>query len=406
MLQLLGNRNFSLLWWGGLISMLGNWMLIVALPIYIYQETSSTLATSLMFIAATVPRILFGSVAGVFVDRFEHKRTMVVCNFMLALSVVPLYFVAGSSTLWLMYVVALLQSVISLFFGPAENAFLPSLVGSDKLVTANALNALNNNFARLIGPAIGGLIMNRFDLSGVLVFNLASYLVAATLIVLVVAPPKTTRGYQVDGQPKLPPSWFSQWREGLAQLSGNRVMTTVLYAMTLAAFGEGTFSVLFAPFVTEAFSGGALEFGWIMAAQAGGGIVGGILISWLGNVKPMHLFAFGLLFLGLIDLVMFNVSAVIPGMAPVLVLMVVVGVPATAIGAGYTTLLQTGTKSKFLGRVFSLVDTVSALALLAGMVVAGVVGDLIGVLGLIKVQGTAHVLAGLMALALLKFFKA
>lgn len=419
MLNLLRNRNFSLLWWGGLVSMLGNWMLIVALPVHIYQETGSTLATSLMFIAGTVPRVLLGSVAGVFVDRLEHKRTMVVCNLLLAATVVPLLLVTGSGVLWPIYAVASLQSTISLFFGPAENAFLPSLVNRESLVSANALNALNNNLARLVGPAVGGLIVSYFGLAGVVVFDVASYLVAAALITSVAAPTRATSGQ--DGQeldaptqvasrrlsgwrwlPQLFLQFASQWREGLAQIRRKGVMTVVLYAMTLAAFGEGAFSVLFAPFIYEAFSGGTLEFGWVMSAQAVGGVAGGVLIGSLGHLKPIRLFAFGLLYLGLIDLVMFNCAAFVPSIILVVVLMIVVGVPATAIGAGYTTLMQTNVEDRFLGRVFSTVDAVSALALLVGMAAAGFLGDVIGVVALVKVQGLAHTLAGLLVLTFLR----
>jgi len=89
MLTTLRQRNFALLWAGGLISMAGDGMLYIGLPIYIYQLTHSTLATSLMFIAETVPRIALGSVAGVFVDRWERKRTMVIANGLLALGLLP-----------------------------------------------------------------------------------------------------------------------------------------------------------------------------------------------------------------------------------------------------------------------------------------------------------------------------
>src|SRR5919198_1112108 len=85
MIATLRQRNFALLWFAGLISLAGDWMLIVALPIYVYQLTGSTLATSTMFIAGRLPTLLFGSVAGVFVDRWDRKRTMVVANLLLAL---------------------------------------------------------------------------------------------------------------------------------------------------------------------------------------------------------------------------------------------------------------------------------------------------------------------------------
>ncbi len=85
MLTTLRQRNFSLLWSAGLISMIGDWMLFIALPIYVYKLTGSALATSTMFIAEMIPSLLLGSVAGVFVDRWNRKRIMVITNLLLAL---------------------------------------------------------------------------------------------------------------------------------------------------------------------------------------------------------------------------------------------------------------------------------------------------------------------------------
>jgi len=76
MLAALRQRNFALLWFGQLISLLGDWILFVALPFYIYTLTGSTLATGIMFMVQTLPRLFLGSVAGVFVDRWNRRRTM------------------------------------------------------------------------------------------------------------------------------------------------------------------------------------------------------------------------------------------------------------------------------------------------------------------------------------------
>lgn len=401
MLSVLRNRNFALLWWGGLVSMLGNWMLFVALPIYIYQTTDSTLATSLMFIAGAAPRVLFGTVVGVFVDRWERKRTMVVCNVLLALTLAPLLFVEASGAGWLIYVVAFVQSSVGQFFGPAENALLPTLVGKDQLASANALNALNNNLARLVGPAAGGLVVAFYGLTGAVLFDLASYLIAAVLIALMSissgAAPEQSRATSSNAVRR----WASEWREGLAHIQENRLTLIILAVMALTSLGEGTFSVLLAPFVSEAFAGGALELGWVLSAQAVGGIVGGLMIGWVGSrVPPAKLLGFGSLFIGLIDLAIFNYPALLSSIVPALVLMAVVGIPASGFGAGYTTLVQTNVSDAFLGRVFGTVSTVSALTMLVGMAAAGVLGDLVGVVPVINTQGVVYVLAGLLVLVL------
>lgn len=401
MLSVLRNRDFALLWWGGLISWLGNWMSFVALPVYIYQTTNSTLATSLMFIAGALPRVLLGTVAGVFVDRWERKRTMVVCNVLMALTLAPLLLVETSGTSWIIYVVAFIHSSVSQFFGPAENALLPTLVDKEHLASANALNALNNNLARLIGPAAGGLIVASYGLTGVVLLDLASYLIAALLIALMSVSSKTASEPGQVATRNAFHHWVSEWREGLSHIWGNRIMLIILAVMALTSLGEGTFSVLLAPFVSEAFAGGALELGWVLSAQAVGGIAGGLLIGWVGSrVAPVKLLGFGSLFIGLIDLAIFNYPALLPSIGPALVLMVIAGIPATGFGAGYTTLVQTSVGDAFLGRVFGTLRTASALTMLVGMAAAGVLGDLVGIIPVINTQGVVYVLAGLLVLML------
>ena len=106
--------------------MMGDWMLLVALPIYVYQTTGSALATGAMFAAGLLPNVLLGSVAGVFVDRWDRKRMMVTANALMALSVLPLLLVPSTGWLWAIYAVAFVQSCFGAFNEPAENPLLPS----------------------------------------------------------------------------------------------------------------------------------------------------------------------------------------------------------------------------------------------------------------------------------------
>ena len=92
MLKVLRQRNFGLLWSAGLISMIGDWVLFISLPIYTYNLTQSTLATGIMFMVGTLPRILLGSLAGVYVDRWDRQRTMVVADLSRAVLILLLFF--------------------------------------------------------------------------------------------------------------------------------------------------------------------------------------------------------------------------------------------------------------------------------------------------------------------------
>src|SRR5581483_2896085 len=106
MLQLLRHRDFALLWWAGLISLAGDWVLMVGLPLYVYKVTGSTLATGGMLVAAILPALLLGSVAGVFVDRWDRRATLIVADLLLALGLLPLLLVHAHGQLWVVYLVS------------------------------------------------------------------------------------------------------------------------------------------------------------------------------------------------------------------------------------------------------------------------------------------------------------
>ena len=127
LIYLLHNRNFMLMWWAGLVSWLGNYMLFVALPVYVYSETGSTLTTSLSVMANALPMILVGQLAGVLVDRWDYRRTLIYANALLV-GVTLLFLIVLNAPWWAVIPIAFLQSAVGQFIGPAENALLPTLV--------------------------------------------------------------------------------------------------------------------------------------------------------------------------------------------------------------------------------------------------------------------------------------
>src|SRR5450759_5816049 len=159
MLTVLRRRNFALVWLGALASLTGDWALFAGLPLAVYQMTGSTLALGLTAIASSVPRRLLGSIAGVFVDRWDRRQTMLVADVLLGLVLLPMLLVTSVERLWLLVLCVIVESSVVQFYKPAEGALLPRLVPSEDLVAANALNSLSMNMARLAGPAIGALMV-------------------------------------------------------------------------------------------------------------------------------------------------------------------------------------------------------------------------------------------------------
>src|SRR5690242_16690404 len=188
MLAALRQRNFAFLWFGQVISLIGDWVLFVALPFYIYTLTGSTLATGIMFIVQTLPRLFFGSVAGVFVDRWDRKYTMVIANLIQALILVPLFLVRSQDVSWIIYLCAFADSLVSQFFNPAQTAIIPMLVEEKELLPANSLNSMSQELTRLVGPSLGGLLFGLLGISSVITLDLISFLVSAMLLFLIVVP--------------------------------------------------------------------------------------------------------------------------------------------------------------------------------------------------------------------------
>jgi MFS family permease len=148
-------------------------------------------------------------------------------------------------------------------------------------------------------------------------------------------------------------------------------------------------------FVERALDGGPRDFGWIVAAQAVGGIVGGLLGGvFADRVRPRVLIGVGTIALGVGDLAIFNYPHWYRGIWPALALMAAVGVPAALANAGTMTLLQTAVGDRLRGRVFGAALTVMAFVALCGTATCAALGDRLGPVTLLNIQGIGLVVGG------------
>jgi MFS family permease len=394
-------RDFALAWLGSLISLTGDWMLQAALPVYIYQLTGSTLATGAMVVAVVTPRLLLGSIAGVFVDRWDRRRTLIVANLVLACGLSPLLLVRSSESLWLVYVVAFTMAALAQVVKPAEAALLPRLVPGDDLVSANSLYALNGNLSRLIGPALGGLLVATAGLGWVALVDGLSFVLASVLTALIAtdARPPARSG------PASAPLWTSvwhDWRDGLRLIRSDRTLSVIFGFTAVSAVGEGAMAALFAPFVIQVLQGGEVGYGTIVSAQAIGGLVGSVALTARPRVMaPAWLMGLGALGLATVDLLTFNYFRVLPGIVPAIVLMALVGIPIAGLVVGMTTLTQIATTDAYRGRVVGAMTAVAGLSSLIGAILGGTLAERLGIVTVLNVQGFGYGLAGLLVLMLL-----
>ena len=328
----LRQRNFALLWLGGLISQTGDWLLIIGLPVYVYTQTGSVLATSLTLITGFVPALLFGSLAGVLVDRWDRKWTLIISNLLLAIGLLPLLAVHSKESLWIVYIVLFFKSTIEQLVLPAENALLPNLVSEDLLVSANALISISSNTSRLAGAALGGLLLGLAGLSGVTLLDVLSFLFVSAMVVLITIPAKSTPPKE-EVPAAATATWkhlVIEWLEGLQLISRERTLTILLIAFTLTGLGEGIFGVLLVVFVKQVLGGGAVVYGTLLAVQAVGSLIGGLVIGQIGNrIPPLRLVGLGLFAFGFIDLLIIDIPIFVRGLLIVFLLFILVGLPGT-----------------------------------------------------------------------------
>jgi predicted MFS family arabinose efflux permease len=402
MLATLRQRDFSLLWFAGLISLTGTWMLNIALPIVIYDMTGSALAVGGILFARTIPGLFLSMIAGVFVDRWERRQTLVIVNLLLAISILPLFMVGSGELLWLVYVVSFFQSVLAQFFVPAESAMLPLLSDPKLLVSANALNALNNNFARLIGSAAGGVMVTVVGFGSVVIIDIVSFLLAALLCALISVkshPNKTND----DSQSLSLSLLINQWKMGIRLIWDTSTVRLLFILSALPAIGEAVMYVLFVPFVLEVLRGSEVDVGGLMSVQAIGGLIGGVIISWVAvRVKTYQLLGVSGIIFGLLDFALFNYSTFFSGMALAYIVLVTVGPFAVGMGAGFNTLIQTNVEDAYRGRVFGVFGLTGSIFSLVGIAFAGYAGDTVGIVPVINVQAYSYIIVGIVCLIALR----
>lgn len=393
---LTGHRDFRLLLGAGLISFTGDWILRIGVTYYVYQLTGSTLASGVTVLAATLPQLLLGTVAGTFVDRWSRRGTMIVANLLLAAGLLPLLAVHHAGQVWIVYLVVVFETCVEQFFSPAEAALLPHLVDTDDLVTANALNGQNRDIARLAGAALGGVAAGFGGLTAVALLDMASFLLAAALVGLI-------RTRAVGTATAAGESALRGWLAGLRIATVNRTVLVVLVFLAVTAIGEGVMSTLMAPWVATVLHGTGQAYGTILSVQAAGGIAGGLFAASVGHrVRPLLLFGVGAVAFGVLDLLLFLYPLLVVAMWPAGVLIALVGVPGACVIAGMTTVLQTASTDEQRGRVFGALGSVLGFGALVGTVGAGLLGDRIGIVPVIASQGVGYVLGGVLVLGLLR----
>lgn len=356
--SLLRDRNFLLLWLGQLISNIGDAALLIAVPVAVYNATSSRGALSLVTIAAAVPTLLLGMFAGVFVDRWNRKRTMIVSDLARMCGVLLMLGVRGPDQILLFYVATFWIAAFSCFFSPARFAIIRVLLPKQDLLRANALISSGMQITSLVGPALGGLLLATAGRQVVFQFDAATFIVSALCIAMIrmSAAPATASPRVFEGV----------WRdmlEGVRFVMSRPILTGMIALLGIIAIGAEISNTLEYAFVKDIWHSGRL-FGYLMSGFGLGMIAAGALVSGpLRNLDPKRLLRIGL---AILTVGGFG-WAVSPNAAWGAAALFVFGFGNVLLNIPLYTLFQTATTPTMMGRVTATVTVVTR----ASMLIAG-----------------------------------
>jgi MFS family permease len=378
---LLINRNFALLFGGQAISVIGDYIFTTTLVIWVKLITNgqswSPLAVSAVILAAAIPMALLGPLAGVFVDRWDKRRTMlrsdvvravVVALMILVTGIVPLPIFAGGAPplavkLAAVYATVFIVNAADRFFRPGQIALIGDLVSPEHQPRAFGLTQAAYSLAIVIGPPVAAPLLISFGPQWALAIDAGTFVVSV-LTLLAIHAPKAAVSVQVGERGHF-------WREfalGLRFLLSKSVLVVLVLLGMIVMLGGGALNALDIFFVTQNLHTPASLYGILGATQGigliMGALLGGALAMRLGMSRVVWL---SVLLMGALIIAYSRMTLFTPAVA----LLFVAGLPNGAVNAVISPMLLRVTPRELIGRITSLLDPVIMLASIVGTALAG-----------------------------------
>lgn len=349
MLRTLRYRNYRLFFIGQAISLIGTWMQQIAVLWLAYRLTNSTLLLGLLSFASQIPAFVLTPIAGVYVDRWNRQKILVVAHVLLMLQAFALTFLyfTGSISIWHLVVLGIAIGLIGAFEMPARHAFIFEIV-EDKQDVGNAI-ALNSsifNLARLIGPVIAGMLI-AYTGEGICFFlNAVSYV--AVLIALIMIKVKVARAPSGDE------NILRGMKDGISYAFKSVPIRNILILVGITSLMGMPYPVLVPAFAREVLGGGPKTFGFLMAASGVGALTGALYLAARRNVMGLgRMIALAACTFGM-SLIFFSLSTIVPIS---MIFMFMEGLGMMVQLAACNTILQTIVDDEKRGRIMSLYTT-------------------------------------------------
>ena len=388
------NRDFRLVLGGALINNIGDWVLVVALPIFVFTESGSGRNAAAVLLVELIVGVFLGPYGGGLADRWDLRRTIIATNLLQAVALLPLLAVTRDR-LWPAFVVAAAQALLQQVNDPASFALVPRMVNPDQLVQANAANSTASSLARLLGAPLGGIAVGLGGLTTVVAVDSVSFVAVALATAFVRTPTPSLTGDATegaDGEGGQQASVAAGWRE----IHGRPALTGYLIVQSLARVAFALFPVLFIKFVVSELHGGGAEMGIIRGCAAFGGFAASILVlRFTKHIRPEALMMWGFLSFAVVAALFINAPLVTRAIWVYLVLFALSGLPNATSQIGTSATAQHLCPPEVLGRLSGIASATGAIGAAVGTIAAGLLVDHVSIIPLFNTQAFCFLLCGI-----------
>lgn len=376
------NRNFALLWTGGTVSVFGDVIFDTTLVVWITVflaagQPWAPLAVSGVLLAVLVPTFAFGPIAGVFVDRWDKRRTMLwmdalraglIALLLLATNIVPLPYLPNgrlplAGQLGLIYTVVLLASLCAQFFGPSKMALIGDIVPDPYRTQASGMSQVTQSLAGIIAPPLAPILLLAAGPQVALLINALSFAFSFVMI-LAVRPPQAARSVHAGEQS----NFFREFVAGLRFSARNRVILTLLVTVCVVMLGASAINTLGIFFVLNNLHAPVKLYGLLETAMGLGVILGAILAGLFAQrIGLARTLTCSLLIASISMLVYSRMTSFVPA----LIVAALFGIFQAALNVPAGPLLLRVTPRAYVGRVSAIINPASALMQVLGTMLVG-----------------------------------
>ncbi|MCK9573441.1 MAG: MFS transporter [Candidatus Omnitrophica bacterium] len=383
-LKILRRKNFVFLWISQIIAQFGDRLSQMALIGLVYKlNPGSSLGLAKMFSLAIIPVFLISPISGVYVDRWDKRKTMYTSDFLRCLCIffIPMA-VSKFHSMPLVYFLIFLSFCVGRFFIPAKMAVIPSLVEKESFFMANSLVSITATIAAVLGFGFGGMIVQKWGVERAFFLNAITFLVSGILIAMMQMrektkfDPKDILDLGKDAIVKVKNSFIFEIREGLKYILSSKETRYAAKVQFILFALIGSLYTVFIVFVQQTLGTVTFALGWLAVGSGAGLFIGSLFYGKIGSKVSIQKAINRSLFFSCFYLIAFvSLLRVYPYKLFAFISCFILGLVASPVVIAVNTLIHNESENKFWGRIFSSLEIIIHIAFIVFMFVASYLAE-------------------------------